>query len=276
MTNRKELDPAEGPRAAFGERLRRLREERGWTQDDLAGRTGYSASHISGVETGARNPTSRFTARSDRAFGTGEALARQGAAVRESAILDGFPEFVRYEAMASEIRLFELGIVPGLLQTPEYAAAITRGAVRRGAITQEQADERLALLARRQASIARTPPPQMYVVLDESCIRQLVGGPRVLAQQLGRLLEVADMPNTVVQLAPFELGERRSFYTPVTLVTLPDGSCMAYAESAHSGRLERDTRLVRPLFTAYHQLEAEALSQTESVAMISQVRKGIL
>ncbi|NDZ83046.1 helix-turn-helix domain-containing protein [Streptomyces sp. SID10853] len=276
MANRKELDPEKGPRAAFGDRLRRLREERGWTQDDLADRTGYSASHISGVETGARNPTAKFTASADRALGTGEALVRQGAAVRDSAILDGFPEFVGFEGKASEIRLFELGIVPGLLQTTEYAAAITRGAVRRGAITEQQAEERLELLARRQQSVGRTPPPQMYVLLDESCIRQRVGGPRVLAEQLGRLLEIADMPNTVVQVATYELGERRSFDSPVTLITLSDGSCMAYAESAHSGRLERDTRLVRPLFTAYHQLQAEALSQTESVAMISQVRKGIL
>ncbi|WP_405687581.1 helix-turn-helix transcriptional regulator [Streptomyces sp. NBC_01387] len=276
MANRKELDPDGGPRAAFGDRLRRLREERGWTQDDLADRTGYSPSHISGVETGARNPTAKFTASADKALGTGEALVRQGAAVRDSAILDGFPEFVGFEGKASEIRLFELGIIPGLLQTPEYAAAITTGAVRRGAITEQQAEERLELLARRQQSVGRTPPPQMYVLLDESCIRQRVGGPRVLADQLGRLLDIADMPNTVVQVATYELGERRSFYTPVTLVTLPDGSCMAYAESAHSGRLERDTRLVRPLFTAYHQLQAEALSQTESVAMISQVRKGIL
>ncbi|MFD5748003.1 helix-turn-helix transcriptional regulator [Streptomyces sp. NPDC059255] len=276
MANRKELDPQSGPLAAFGERLRRLREERGWTQDELADRTEYSASHISGVETGSRNPTVKFAASADRAFGTGEALTRQGAAARNSAILDGFPDFVEHEGRASEIRLFELGIVPGLFQTREYAEAITAGAVRRGAITEQQAEERLTLLSRRQALIARTPPPQLYVLLDESCIRQRVGGPRVLAEQLGHLLEVADMPNTVVQVAPFELGERRSFDSPVTLATLPDGSCMAYAESVHSGRLERDTRLVRPIFTAYHQLQAEALSQRESVAMVSQVRKGFL
>ncbi|WP_328721867.1 helix-turn-helix transcriptional regulator [Streptomyces sp. NBC_00247] len=275
MANRKELDPGASPRAAFGERLRRLREERGWTQDELSARTGYSASHISGVETGARTPTAKFTASTDRALGTGDALTRQGAATRNSAILDGFPEFVAHEGRATEMWLFEIGAVPGLFQTQAYAAAITRGAVRRGAITHVQADERLALLARRQQSLARTPAPQVYVVLDESCIRQHVGGPTVMTEQLDHLVMVADMPNTVVQVATFGLGERRSLNKPLTLVTLADRSHVSYAESAHSGQLERDSRFVEPLLTAYHQLQAEALSQAESVAMIIQVRKGI-
>ncbi|MGW2837747.1 helix-turn-helix domain-containing protein [Streptomyces sp. NPDC001493] len=274
MANRKELDPEASPRAAFGERLRRLREERGWTQDELSARTGYSASHISGVETGARTPTAKFTASVDRAFGTGDALTRQGAATRNSAILDGFPEFVTQESRATEMRLFEIGAVPGLFQTPAYAAAITRGAVRRGAITELQAEERLALLARRQESLNRTPAPRIYVILDESCIRQHVGGPEVMAEQLDHLVEVANLPNTVVQVAPFELGERRSLNKPLSLITLADRSHVSYAESAHSGQLERDMRFVGPLLTAYHQLAAEALSQAESVAMISQVRKG--
>lgn len=95
-----------------------------------------------------------------------------------------------------------------------------------------------------------------------------------MEEQLDHLAAIAALPNTVIQVAPFELGERRSFYTPVTLITLSDRSYVAYAESAQSGQLERDMRFVGPLLTAYHQLAAEALSQAASVAMISQVRKG--
>lgn len=180
------------------------------------------------------------------------------------------------EAEASEIRLFELGIIPGLLQTPQYAAAIASGAVRRGAITSQQAEERLALLARRQASIERTPRPLIYAVMDESCIRRPIGGSGVMDAQLTRLAEFAELPNTVVQLAPYDLGERRSFDLPVTLLTLADRSHIAYSESAQQGRLERDIRFVQPMLTAYHQLQAEAMSQAASVAMIHEVRKGTL
>ncbi|MFI6638200.1 helix-turn-helix domain-containing protein [Streptomyces sp. NPDC050504] len=274
MVNRKVLDPETSPGAAFGQRLRQLRDERGWTQDELGERIGCTGTHISAVETGRRPPTSRFAAGADRAFGTGDRFQRMVSALQNSALLDGFPEYAKQEVRATEIRLFELGIVPGLLQTPEYAAAIATGAVRRGAITEQQADERLSHLAERQASLVRTPPPFVYAVLDESCIRRVVGGADAMAAQLSKLVAFAEQPNTVLQVAPFGLGERRSFDLPITLLTLPDRSHIAYSESAQQGRLERDLRFVQPMLTAYHQLQAEAASQAASVAMIEQARKG--
>ncbi|MCX4663748.1 helix-turn-helix domain-containing protein [Streptomyces uncialis] len=274
--NRKELDPEKSPVAAFGKRLRTLRDERGWTQDELAERMGCSGTHISAVETGRRPPTPRFAASADRVFGTGDRLERQGRAVRHTALLEGFPEYVTHEARAAEIRLFDLGIIPGLLQTPEYANAVATGAVLRGAITEQQAEERLTLLGKRQASLERTPAPLVYAVLDESCIRRPVGGPGVMAAQLDQLAEIAVLPTTVIQVAPYALGERRAFDLPVTLLTLPDRSHIAYTESAQQGRLERDARFVQPILTAYHLLQAEAAPLAASVDMIKEVRKDTL
>ncbi|MFF2187841.1 helix-turn-helix transcriptional regulator [Streptomyces sp. NPDC058155] len=274
MVNRKELDPDTSPQAAFGKRLRQARDERGWTQDDLGSRMGCTGTHISAVETGRRPPTGRFALSADRAFGTSDKFQRMVNALHNTALLEGFPEYVRQEVRAAEIRLFELGIVPGLLQTPEYAAAIATGAVRRGAITEQQAEERLTLLAERQASLDRTPPPLVYAVLDESCIRRPVGGPGAMRAQLDKLVAFAELPSTVLQVAPYALGERRPFDLPVRLITLPDRSMIAYAESAMQGYLDRNTGVVLPMVTAYHQLQAEARSQAESVAMIEQLRKG--
>lgn len=272
--NRKELNPDESLGAAFGQRLRALRDERGWTQDDLADRMGYSGTHISAIETGRRTPTPRFAASADKAFGTGDKLERQGRAVRSSAILEGFPEYVAQEDRAVEIRMFEVGIVPGLLQTPEYAQVLADADVRRGSFTEQQAEERLALLARRQASLERTPAPLVYTVLDESCIRRPIGGPKVMSAQMDRLIEFAERPNTALQIAPYDMGEHRSFDLPVTLLTLVDRSMVSYAESAAQGRLDRDIRVVVRLLTAYHQLQIEALPQAASVAVIDQLRKG--
>ncbi|MEE1929257.1 helix-turn-helix transcriptional regulator [Streptomyces sp. TRM 70351] len=273
MVNRKELDPEESPSARFGQRLRQLRDERGWTQDELGTRMGCTGTHVSAVETGRRPPTQRFAANADRVLGTGDRLQRQCRAVRHTALLEGFPDYVAQEVRAVEIRLFELGIIPGLLQTPEYAAAVTRGEVLRGASTEQQAEERLSKLLERQASLERTPTPMVHAVLDESCIRRPVGGPDVMAAQLDRLVEFAGLPSTILQVAPYALGERRAFHLPVTLLTLPDWSYVAYAESALQGRLERDTRFLQPLVRAYHQLQAEAMPQAASVAMIEQLRK---
>ncbi|MFF3782988.1 helix-turn-helix domain-containing protein [Streptomyces sp. NPDC001933] len=275
--NRKELDPESSPEAAFGARIRRLREERGWKQEELADRMGYSGTHISAVETGRKMPTLRFSRNADQVFGTGETadtFERQYREIRHGSLLEGFPQYVGYEGRAAEIRLYEVGIIPGLLQTPEYARALADGDVWRGSITPEQAGDRVSFLAERQASLVRSRPPTILVVMDESCIRRRVGGDGVMAAQFDRLLEFAGLPNTVLQIAPFDMMERRPFNLPMNLLTLSDLSAVAYAESQMRGHLERDTTLVLPLLASYHQLQAEALSQAASVAMINEARKG--
>ncbi|MFI9719850.1 Scr1 family TA system antitoxin-like transcriptional regulator [Streptomyces sp. NPDC052396] len=276
--NRKELNPDASPHAAYGARLRSLRESRGWTQDDLAARMEYSSVHISAVETGRKPPTLRFSRSADMALGlagTADAFEREYREIKHGALLEGFPEYVKYEGRAVEIRLFNMGIVPGLLQTPEYARTVADGDVQRGAITPEQAEERVAFLAQRQAALVRPRAPMMLVVMDESCLRHAVGGAEVMERQLQRLVEVASLPNWVIQVSPFEIGARRSFNLPMNLLTMPDLSVIAYAESQLRGHVERETAVVLPLLTAYHQLQAEALSQAASVAVIEQVRKGI-
>ncbi|WP_405914347.1 helix-turn-helix transcriptional regulator [Streptomyces sp. NBC_00963] len=254
--------------------MRRLRDECGWTQDELGERTGCSGTHISAVETGRRPPTRRFAASADRALGSGDRLQRQSQAVRQTALLEGFPEYVRHEGRAAEIRLYEVGVIPGLLQTPEYATVLAESAVKRGAITPDQANERVMLIAERQAALTRTPPPLILVVLDESCIRRPVGGSTVMDAQLASLVKFAELPNTVLQVAPYDMGEHRPFDLPLYILTLPDRQLVSYAESAQRGHLERESTFVLPMLTAYHQLQAEARSQASSVAMISQLRKG--
>ncbi|MDI3405780.1 helix-turn-helix domain-containing protein [Streptomyces cavernicola] len=274
MANRNELDPEKSPSAAFGLLLRRLRDEKGWTQDELAERIGCSGTHISAVETGRRPPTTQFAASADKALGSGDKLVRQSRAVRYTALLEGSSEYIAHESRAAEVRLYEVGVIPGILQTPEYASTLTARAVERGSITSEQGEERLSLVTTRQASLRRTPPPLVFVVLDESCLRRPVGGPAVMGDQLARLVDFAALPNTVLQVAPFDMGDRRPLSLPLYVLTTPSRSLLSYAESAHRGQLERETASVVPLLTAYHQLQAEALSQAESVAMINQLRKG--
>lgn len=276
--NKNELNPDASPEAAYGARLRSLREARGWTQEVLADRTEYSSVHISAVENGRKPPTLRFSRSVDVAFGiagTPESFEREYREIKHGGLLEGFPEYVGFEGRAVEIRLFQIGLIPGLLQTPEYARTVADGDVQRGAIPPEQAEERVSFLMERQAALVCPRPPMVLVVMDESCLRQQVGHAGVMEGQLRRLVEVASLPNWVLQVSPFAIGARRSFNLPVNLLTLADRCVMAYTESQARGHLERETTAVVPMLTAYHQLQAEALSQAESVAMIEQVRKGI-
>ncbi|MFF3553799.1 helix-turn-helix domain-containing protein [Streptomyces tsukubensis] len=275
--HRKELNPDGGPAAAFGARLRSLREARGWTQDELGSRMGYSGRHVSAVEVARRSPNLRFARAADSAFGlenSVDTFERQWRSVQHGALLEGFPEYVEHEKTAAEIRLYEVGVIPGLLQTPEYAAAIESSSVERGAITADQAHERLTVLTARQQAISRTPTPLIFVVMDEGCFRRVVGGSAVMAAQLARLVEFAEQPNHLLQVAPFSMGERRSFNLPITVLTMADRSLMFYAEAAYRGYLERDPRFVLPALTAYHHLQKHALPQADSLAMMNQARRG--
>ncbi|WP_344272310.1 helix-turn-helix transcriptional regulator [Streptomyces hebeiensis] len=277
LVNRRELNPDASPEAAYGARLRSSREARGWKQDELGARIGYSGRHVSGVENGRKPPTRRFSLAVDAALGiegTADTFERAWREIRHGVLLEGFPEYVGYEGRAVEIRVFEVGIIPGLLQTPEYARVLADNAVHRGAITRDQADERVALIAERQATLTQRRAPMVLVVIDESCIRRPVGGAAVMDAQLLRLIEFASLPNTMLQVAPYVMGEHRTLDRPTNLLTLADRSVVAYVESQTQGHLSREIASVVPLLTAYHQLQAEALSQAASVDMINQVRKG--
>lgn len=277
MVNVKQLNPEASPRAAYGARLRSSREVRGWTQDELADLAEYSGRHISAIETGRKPPTLRFSRSVDTVFGftsTAESFERAWAELRNGSLLEGFPEYLGQESRAAEIRMFDVGVIPGLLQTPEYATAIEEGHAKRGTITPDQASERVEALIERQAALVRRIPPMLIVVLDESCIRRVIGGAAVMERQMAHLIECAERPDTVLQVASYSMGERRPFNRLVNLLTLPDRSVMSYVESETNGYLDRELTSVLPLVRYYHQLQAEALSQAASVAMFDEVRKG--
>ncbi|MGW4625629.1 DUF5753 domain-containing protein [Streptomyces rubiginosohelvolus] len=277
MVNRKEVNPDGGPEAAYGARLRREREARGWKQDDLGGRIGYTGRHVSGVELCHKSPTRKFSIAVDVAMnftGTADSFEREWRKIKHGVLLQGFPEYVALEGRAAEIRMFEVGVIPGLLQTREYAEALDNAAVARGVITPEQAEQRMTLLMERQSALLRTAPPTLIAVLDESCIRRPVGGPAVMDAQLQHLVDFAAQAHTMLQIAPFSIGEHRPFNRAVNLLTLQDRSVVSYVESETQGHLDRELSSVIPVVRAYHQLQAVSLSQAETVDMIHEHRKG--
>ncbi|MGF1429296.1 helix-turn-helix domain-containing protein [Kitasatospora sp. LaBMicrA B282] len=273
--NRRDLDPDESPRAAFGAQLRSSREERGWTQDELGERMEYSSTHVSAVETGRKPPTSRFARQADAAFGSGNRFVDQYRDVRSASILEGFEEYAAQEARAREIRVFELGVIPGLLQTPEYAEALAAAEVRRGSITQEQADERVAYLLARQRRLATPTAPLVHAVLDESCLRRTIGGAEAMDRQLAKLEQLGSTPGVILQVAPFSMGEDRPFALPVHLLTLPDRSLIGYSESEGQGHLQRDSNILAAWDRNYHRLQVGALSEAASLDLVRAARKEL-
>ncbi|WP_424217559.1 helix-turn-helix domain-containing protein (plasmid) [Streptomyces sp. BI20] len=275
----KPLDPESSPQAAMGARLRSLRKARGLRQEDMAELTGYSPGHMSLVETGRKPFTLRLARALNSTFdlhdASEESFTRDFLAVRHSLLVEGLPDYQKHEAKAREIRINELGVIPGLVQTSAYTNAMAQGPVRRGVSTQAQADRWAKTILDRQEAIRRDPPLLMHVILDESCIQRRIGTAREWRDQLDVLLDFATLGHTVLQVTPFDLGTDRSLPVPVHILTMPDRSVISWSESAHQGHLERDDKAVSKLLAAYYQLQAASLSQRDSVAMIERLRKAV-
>ena len=110
-------------------------------------------------------------------------------------------QFIEFEAAASISRNFEPLLVPGLLQTEDYARAIFRQFS--GDVTAERIDAQVEVRMRRQELLDRADPPLLFFILDEAVIRRLIGGKDVMRRQLRRLTEMAARPHVTVEVVPF-------------------------------------------------------------------------
>ncbi|MGK4582340.1 helix-turn-helix domain-containing protein [Kitasatospora sp. HPMI-4] len=271
----KNLDPTSSPAAAYAVQLRRSRKAKGYSQTELAKEVRFSGTYLSYLERAERAPTLHFSQAADVALETGGTLELMWWHLKHTALLEGFPEYVAQEQKATEIRIFGLGIIPGLLQTSGYAAALAAAAVQRGSITQTQAEERIEFHVTRQRVLERTPAPLVHAVLDESCLRRPIGGPQVMADQLQFLTALAGRSSVIIQAAPFALAELAPFTLGVMLLTLPDRTVLGYSEAQQRGFLERTAETVRAWERDYHRLQVEALPQASSLAMIRAAREEL-
>ncbi|MFJ8475610.1 helix-turn-helix transcriptional regulator [Kitasatospora sp. NPDC094011] len=277
MVNIKEIDPESSRWAPFGVLLRRSRRAVGLTQKQLARRMGCHPSTVSVAETATKQVSRLFAEKADEVLGTHGSLTLMWLQASNSAgLAEGFAEFTKHEAQATEIRLFEIGLIPGLFQTRAYAEAELAGAVELGEVTAEQAEERLNYRMTRQKLLERASPPLVFVALDESALRWQLGGPSVMAEQLQHLEDLARrMPNVLIQVVPFTMGVHRSFRSAVTLLTVGEGTQIGYTETLHRGFLERDRATVVTWRRRYDRLQVDAPPRAESLGMIRSFRKEL-
>ncbi|MFJ9606091.1 Scr1 family TA system antitoxin-like transcriptional regulator [Kitasatospora sp. NPDC101176] len=273
--NKKTIDPTSSPWAAFGVQLRRSREAAGLTQLQLSKKVDCTASHLSYVELAQRPPSLKLAELADQELKTGGTLVLMYWQLKHTALHEGFPEYVNYETRAEQIRVFEINVVPGLLQTRAYATAVEVGYARQGNATLEKAKERVEFRLARQQVLDRDPPPVLHAVLDESCLRRLIGGRDVMVEQLLHLERLADYSNIVIQVAPHELGERLPFTRMIHLLTMPSRKVLAYGETEQRGYIDRDLQSVEAVTKGYDRLGVESMNQADSLAMIRMVRRDL-
>lgn len=266
------IDPSTSMAALFGARVRRLRTAAGLTQAELGALTHVVSTRITQIEraSGAK-PTLELARALDAALGADDLLVELWPYVYREAFPDWSRKFMEYSERAVAIRQYAAHVVPGLLQTEDYARAVLK--VGRTLSGEEQLRERLALRMGRQERLSAPDRPELWVVLDEAVLRRPVGGLPVMRDQLARLLACGAEPHITVQVLPFDQGEHEVMGGSLTVLTMPDGREIAYTEGAHYGQLVEESDEVASLALTYDRLRAAALPPIMSLDMIRSVRE---
>ena len=275
-------------RRRLGTELRKLRESNGFKLEEVAAQLGVAPSTLSRIETGKAPTKSAYLNQMLETYGVVEPgqrqvlidMAREGHrkgwwAAYDDVLPSGFDIYVGLEAEAVAVRSYESSVLPGMLQTPDYARAVLRELLpRHGA---EQVDRLVDLRIERQRRLYDDPPLEVWAILDEAVVRRPVGGRQVMGAQLARLLEMEARPGITVQVLPFDCGAHAGFAGPFAILEFPDrtDSEIAYVESvAGILYLEKD-REVRARVEAFDRLRAAALAPAASVELITQVAQEL-
>jgi len=205
-------------RRRLGQELRQLREAAGLTIEEVAQRLEVSPAKISRIETGRVSVRPRDVSdlldqydvqgshRDNLLTLTREARQQGWWHSYSDALSEGADFWVGLETEAEAIHLYEVQLIPGLLQTSEYARTVLRAAHYRSEQSPEQIEQRVKFrMARQQLVIEQNNTP-IWAVLDEAVLRRQMGPPEVMQSQYRRLLEFSEEYNITIQVLPLDAG----------------------------------------------------------------------
>lgn len=267
-------------RRRLASELRRLREQARFTIEEVGEKLECSASKISRIETGhvrvaprdARDMLELYGVRGDEQ----DALVQLAREARQRGWWHAYNEvftgaFVGLESDASSLRAFQALLVPGLLQTERYAREVIQAM--RPAAPETEIGRRVAARMTRQELLRDPHPPEYWAVVDEAVLHRAVGGRDVMAEQLTRLVEVAQWPHVTIQVVPFAAGAHPGMEGPFLILGFPEDPDIVYVDRTHSGlylELEADVRNYSLMFD---HLRAAALEPDDSVALIDEAAR---
>jgi transcriptional regulator with XRE-family HTH domain len=184
-----------------------------------------------------------------------------------SMLSETYTTYIAFEGEAEEILTFELAVVPGLLQTEDYARALNREGP--AEVGEDGIEERVKVRAERQRILERDAPVRLFAVIDEAALRRPVGKPEVMRAQLEHLIQLADHPKITLQVLPFAAGPHPATGGPFTILTFPDVGTgdAAYIETI-AGELLIESGDVDLYRSVFRRLNAKALSPGDTIAMI--------
>jgi transcriptional regulator with XRE-family HTH domain len=244
----------------FGRQMRRDRLAHGWSITELAKRTGINGAHLGRIESGLRPPSVRVADALDKALPERRGWYLQWLDDIRSApeVPATFRSWSDYEDKSATLRLWTPLIVDGLFQTEDYARAL----IALTGVSAEVAAARLGARMERQQRVLNRC--HVSYVLDQSALYRLVGSPKIMETQLRHLLNVAAMPNVVLQVMP-----EVAHYVMEAAYTLADDA--VWSEHVVSGGVYTDPVIVASVAARHDNLRGECLKVSESLALVGRL-----
>ncbi|WP_435111107.1 helix-turn-helix domain-containing protein [Nocardiopsis synnemataformans] len=179
-----------------------------------------------------------------------------------------------WEAEAATIRTFQAQLIPGLFQTPRYAAAIFQGG---RAIPEKEVSRPVEARINRQSILNRVKPPRMTAVIDEAALHRLVGGREVMHEQLEHLSHLAVRHNIDVQILPYEAGEHLGMEGSFTILDFPEpkDTPIVYVGTATTSLFLERSEEIEEYNVAFGNLQGVALSTSQSAEFINNAAKSL-
>ncbi|MDT7839345.1 helix-turn-helix domain-containing protein [Streptomyces justiciae] len=271
-------------RRRLGQELRRLRELKGMTAEEVAERLLVSQSKISRLENGRRSISQRdvrdlcgvYEVEDHRIV---DSLMQMAKDSRQQGWWHSFGDipysvYIGLETDAASLRVYDPQVVPGLLQTRTYAESLISGALPEA--TPTDIDKRVQVRVRRQERISAADNPlRLWAVLDEATLRREVGNKQVMIEQLEHLIEMSQLPHVTVQLIPFTMGAHPGVSGQYAILEFPDAadSSVVYIEGVTSDLYLEKAQDVQQYSVMYEHLRAQALNADQSRDFISKVAK---
>ncbi|MFF1730752.1 helix-turn-helix domain-containing protein [Streptomyces sp. NPDC058247] len=269
-------------RRRLGQELRRLRELKGMTAEEVAERLLVSQSKISRLENGRRSISQRdvrdlcgvYEVEDHRIV---DSLMQMAKDSRQQGWWHAFGDipysvYIGLETDAASLRVYESLIVPGLFQTHAYAQAVIEGMWPEA--TPSEIDKRIKIRLKRQDRLTDSENPlRFWAVIDEALLRRSVGGKDVMREQLEKLAELSELPHITLQVLPYDAGAHPGMYGKFAILEFHDAldASVVYLEGVTSDLyLEKPTD-VQSYAVMYEHLRAIALSAEASRQFIQGV-----
>jgi len=274
-------------RKRLGIELRRLREHAELTCEDVGQRLECSGTRISRMETGRISVRPGDVRELLEVYGVSGAEADSLVQLAREARRKGwwhtygrvlptwFEAYIGLESEAVRLHDFQSLVIPGLLQTEDYARAVLRAGPHAG--SSAEIDRQVALRMERQKILSQAEPPDVWVVLSESVLRVHVGGPAIMRAQLRRLAGVAERPNITLQVLPLATVAHVHPVSPFTMLEFPNTAdpAVVYLEHLTGSLFLENEDEVRRYRVIFDHLRAESLGTGESADLIAQVEADL-